>query len=167
MRSFFSRFMGDSNDKELRRVQPYIDDINALESEFESYSDEDLRGVVAELRERHANGESLDDLLPESFAATREAAKRTRGQRHFDVQLIGGVVLHEGKIAEMKTGEGKTITASLAFALNALSGKGAHLVTVNDYLARRDMQEMGDIYHALGFSIGLLQHDASFIYDPD
>ncbi|MGC4191388.1 MAG: preprotein translocase subunit SecA [Thermomicrobiales bacterium] len=167
MRSFFSRFTGDSNDKELRRIQPYIDDINALESEFESYSDDDLKAVVQELRDRHANGESLDDLLPESFAATREAAKRTRGQRHFDVQLIGGVVLHEGKIAEMKTGEGKTITASLAFALNALSGKGAHLVTVNDYLARRDMQEMGDIYHALGFTVGLLQHDTSFVYDPD
>ena len=106
MRSFFSRFMGDSNDKEIRRVQPYVDDINALEAEFTSYSDDELKAVVQELRERHSNGESLEDLLPESFAATREASRRVRGQRPFDVQLIGGVVLHEGKIAEMKTGEG-------------------------------------------------------------
>lgn len=167
MRSFFSRFMGDSNDKEIRRVQPYVDDINALESEFASYSDDELKGVVQELRERHANGESLDDLLPESFAATREASRRVRGQRPFDVQLIGGVVLHEGKIAEMKTGEGKTLTAVLAAALNALSGKGVHIVTVNDYLSKRDTQWMGEIYHALGLSVGCLQHDASFVFDPD
>ncbi|HWK82008.1 MAG TPA: hypothetical protein VNP95_14640, partial [Thermomicrobiales bacterium] len=167
MRSFFSRFMGDSNDKEIRRVQPYVDDINALEAEFTSYSDDELKAVVQELRERHSNGESLEDLLPESFAATREASRRVRGQRPFDVQLIGGVVLHEGKIAEMKTGEGKTLTAVLAAALNALSGKGVHIVTVNDYLSKRDTQWMGEIYHALGLSVGCLQHDASFVFDPD
>ncbi|MGN6031859.1 MAG: preprotein translocase subunit SecA [Thermomicrobiales bacterium] len=167
MRSFFSRFMGDSNDKEIRRVQPYINDINALEAEFESYSDDELKAVVQELKERHASGEALEDLIPESFAATREASRRVRGQRPFDVQLIGGVVLHEGKIAEMKTGEGKTLTAVLAAALNALSGKGVHIVTVNDYLSKRDTQWMGEIYHALGLSVGCLQHDASFVFDPD
>ncbi|MGI8403169.1 MAG: preprotein translocase subunit SecA [Thermomicrobiales bacterium] len=167
MRSIFSRFLGDSNDKELRRIQPIVDDINSLEDEFSAFSEEELRGVIAELRQRYADGESLDELLPEAFAATREASKRVRGQRHFDVQLLGGVVLHEGKIAEMKTGEGKTLTATLAVALNAVSGKGVHLVTVNDYLAKRDTQWMGEVYHLLGFSIGCLQHDSSFVFDPD
>ena len=122
MRSFFSKLMGDPNDKELRGVEPFVDDINALEPEYESLSDAELREAFADLRQRHQDGEELDDLLPESFALTREAAKRALGQRHFDVQLIGGVVLHEGKIAEMRTGEGKTLTATLAIALNALSG---------------------------------------------
>ena len=167
MRSIFTRFLGDSNQKELRRIQPIVDDINSLEDEFSAFSVEELRGVIAELRQRYVNGESLDELLPEAFAAAREASKRVRGQRPFDVQLIGGVVLHEGKIAEMKTGEGKTLTATLAVALNAVSGKGVHLVTVNDYLAKRDTQWMGEIYHLLGFSIGCLQHDSSFVFDPD
>jgi len=167
MRSIFSRFMGDSNDKEVRRIQPIVDDINSLEDEFAGLSKEELRSVIVELKQRHQDGEPLEDLLPEAFAATREASKRIHGQRHFDVQLIGGVVLHEGKIAEMKTGEGKTLTATLAIALNAISGKGVHLVTVNDYLVKRDTQWMGEIYHMLGLSTGCLQHDSAFVFDPD
>jgi preprotein translocase subunit SecA len=167
MRSFFSRLMGDPNDKELRQIEPYVDDINAMEEEFEGRSDDQLREAVADLRKRYEDGLELDDLLPESFALTREAAKRTNGQRHFDVQLIGGVALHEGKIAEMRTGEGKTLTATLAVALNALTGDGVHVVTVNDYLAKRDAQWMGNIYHFLGFSVGILQHESAYLYDPD
>lgn len=167
MRSILSKFLGDPNEKELRRLQPIVDDINSLEDEFASLSPDDLKGVITELKQRYQEGESLDDLLPEAFAATREASKRTHGQRHFDVQLMGGVVLHEGKIAEMLTGEGKTLTATLPIALNAISGKGVHLVTVNDYLVKRDTQWMGEVYHALGLTIGCLQHDAAFIFDPD
>ena len=167
MRSFFSKLMGDPNDKELRQIQPIVDDINALEPEFEALSDEQVREAMMDLRKRHEDGEALDDLLPEAFALTREAAKRTRGQRHFDVQLIGGVVLHEGKIAEMRTGEGKTLTATLPVALNALTGDGVHVVTVNDYLAKRDTQWMGAIYHMLGLSVGCLQHEAAYLYDPE
>ena len=112
-------------------------------------------------------GESLEDLLPEVFASVREAARRALGQRHFDVQLMGGIVLHQGKIAEMRTGEGKTLTATLPVALNALTGRGVHVITVNDYLARRDTQWMGQVYHALGLSIGCIQHDEAFLFDPD
>ncbi len=167
MRSIFSRFLGDSNDKEVRRIQPIVDDINSLEDEFSGMSEDELRGVIVDLKQRYSDGEALEEMLPEAFAATREASKRTHGQRHFDVQLIGGVVLHEGKIAEMKTGEGKTLTATLAIALNAISGKGVHLVTVNDYLVKRDTQWMGEIYHILGLSTGCLQHDSAFVFDPD
>ncbi|HWV36320.1 MAG TPA: preprotein translocase subunit SecA [Thermomicrobiales bacterium] len=167
MRSILSKFLGDPNEKELRRLQPIVDDINSLEDEFASLSPDELKGVITELKQRYQEGESLDDLLPEAFAATREASKRTHGQRHFDVQLMGGIVLHEGKIAEMLTGEGKTLTATLPLALNAISGKGVHLVTVNDYLVKRDTQWMGEVYHALGLTTGCLQHDAAFIFDPD
>src|SRR5688572_15200981 len=132
---------------------------------MEKLSDEELRGLSAEFRERFEAGESLDDLLPESFAATREAARRVLGQRHYDVQLIGGVVLHQGKIAEMKTGEGKTQTAILAVALNALTGRGVHVVTVNDYLVKRDTQWMGQVYDALGLTIGCIQHENAFVFD--
>ena len=129
-------------------------------------SDLELRELSNGFRDRLEDGETLDDLLPESFAATREAALRALGQRHFDVQLMGGAVLHAGKIAEMRTGEGKTLTATLAGSLNAVDGRGVHVVTVNDYLAKRDTQWMGQVYHALGLSVGCIQHEAAFIYDP-
>jgi preprotein translocase subunit SecA len=163
----------DSNEKELRRLHPLVDRINSLEPEFERLTDVELRGKTNEFKARLEDGESLDKVLPEAYAAVREAAKRTIGQRHFDVQLMGGVVLHQGKIAEMKTGEGKTLVATLPLYLNALSGEGCHLVTVNDYLARRDCHWMGPIYHALGVSVASInaqqspdQHAPSYIYDP-
>jgi preprotein translocase subunit SecA len=167
MRSFFSRLLGDSPDKELRELDPIVTEINELEPEFEKLSQDDLRKLMDEYRQEYEEEGDLDDFLPQVFAAVREAAKRTRRQRHFDVQLMGGIALHEGKIAEMKTGEGKTLTSSLALSLNALSGRGAHLVTPNDYLAKRDAQDMGLIYDYLGISVGVLQHDAAFLYDAD
>lgn len=159
--------MGDPNDKEIREVEPFIKEIADLEPEYDSLSDDEIRASVADLKQRYHEGEDLDDLLVESFALTREAAKRSIGQRPFDVQLIGGAVLHQGKIAEMRTGEGKTLTATLPVALNALSGAGVHVVTVNDYLAKRDTQWMGRIYYALGLSIGCLQHESAYVYDPE
>ncbi len=167
MRSLMKKIMGDSGSKELNEAQVLVDEINALEPNYLKHTDEELKAAFQDLRRRHIEGETLDELLPESFAITREAAKRTLGMRHFDVQLIGGIVLHQGKIAEMKTGEGKTLTATLSIALNALSGEGAHLVTVNDYLVRRDTQEMGQIYNALGLTIGCLQHESSYVLDFD
>ena len=152
MIKLFSR-LGDSNDKELRRLQPLIDRVNELEADFERLSDEELRAKTGEFRARLKDGAALDELLPEAFAAVREAAKRTLGQRHYDVQLLGGIVLHQGKISEMKTGEGKTLVATLPLYLNALAGKGCHLATVNDYLARRDPYWMGSVYHALGVTV--------------
>ncbi|MHC1578585.1 MAG: preprotein translocase subunit SecA, partial [Dehalococcoidia bacterium] len=164
----------DSNEKELKRLQPLVDDINSLEPDFEKLSDAELRAKTDEFKGRLQDGESLDDILPEAYAAVREAAKRTIKQRHFDVQLIGGIVLHQGKIAEMKTGEGKTLVATLPLYLNALTGKGCHLVTVNDYLARRDCHWMGAIYHALGMSVAAItamqttdDPFPSYIYNPD
>lgn len=151
------RFSGD--DREIRRLQPLVARINALEPEMQNFSDEALRQQTVRFRERLANGESLDDLLPEAFATVREAARRTVGMRPFDVQLLGGIVLHEGKIAEMKTGEGKTLVATLPAYLNALEGKGVHIVTVNDYLAKRDSEWMGEIYKFLGMQVGLNIHD--------
>jgi len=165
--SILNKIFGDANEKYLKSIQPLVDRINLLEKEFESFSNEKLKEKTQELKERLSKGETLDNVLPEEFALVREAAKKTLKQRHFDVQLIGGIVLHQGKIAEMKTGEGKTLAATLPLALNALEGKGAHLVTVNDYLARRDAVWMGQIYHALGFSVGCLNHEQSFLYDPD
>jgi len=156
----------DSNEGEIRRLQPVVDEINGLEEETASLTPEQLRGKTAEFKSRLEGVECLDDVLPEAFAAVREAAKRTIGQRHFDVQLVGGAILHQGKIAEMKTGEGKTLVATLPLYLNALSGCGCHLVTVNDYLAKRDANWMGAIYHALGISVAVIQHEASFLYDP-
>ena len=157
----------DSNERALKKVRRPVEEINRLEPEFEDLSNDALREKTQELRARLEQGETLDDLLPPAFAAVREAAKRTIGQRHYDVQLLGGIVLHQGRVAEMKTGEGKTLVATLALYLNALEEKGAHLVTVNDYLAKRDAQWMGAIYHLLGLSVGCLQHDASYLYDPE
>ncbi|MFW6118343.1 MAG: preprotein translocase subunit SecA, partial [Chloroflexota bacterium] len=163
----------DSNEKELKRLQPVVDQINSLEPEFEKLTDAELRAKTDEFKARLADGESLDELLPEAYAAVREAAKRTLRQRHFDVQLMGGIVLHQGKIAEMKTGEGKTLVATLPLYLNSLTGQGCHLVTVNDYLAKRDCHWMGPIYHALGVSVACInaqqtvgQTAPSYIYDP-
>ena len=153
------KIVGSKNERELRRLYLIVDEINELESRMRSMSDRELRGLTDEFRQRLAEGHTLDDLLPEAFAAVREASCRTLGMRHFDVQLIGGIVLHEGKIAEMKTGEGKTLAATLAIYLNALTGKGVHLVTVNDYLARRDREWMGPIYEFLGLTVGVIQHD--------
>ena len=168
MRSLLKKVMGDSGSKELNAARTLVEEINGLEPNYQNLSDDELKSAFQDLRRRHIDEhESLDDLLPESFAITREAANRTLGMRPFDVQLVGGIVLHQGKIAEMRTGEGKTLTATLAIALNALSGKGAHLVTVNDYLVRRDTQEMGEIYDALGLTIGCLQHESAYILDLD
>ncbi len=160
------KVFGTKNDREIKRYTPLVEQINGLEPEFEKLTDAALREKTDEFRQRLGDGETLDDLLPEAFAATREASRRTIGLRHFDAQLIGGMVLHQGKIAEMKTGEGKTLVATLAFYLNALTGKGVHLITVNDYLARRDVQWMGPIYHALGLSVASIVHDVSYRFDP-
>jgi preprotein translocase subunit SecA len=164
----------DSNEKELKRLQPLVDHINSLEPEFEKLTDAELRAKTDEFKARLVDGESLDEILPEAYAAVREAAKRTIRQRHFDVQLMGGIVLHQGKIAEMKTGEGKTLVATLPLYLNALTGQGSHLVTVNDYLAKRDCHWMGPVYHALGVSVAAITATQtpdnpfpSYIYDPD
>jgi preprotein translocase subunit SecA len=132
--------LGDPNARKLKKYQPLVTDVNLCEEEIKELSDEQLRGKTAEFKQRVAKGESLDDLLPEAFAVIREAARRVLGLRHFDVQLLGGIILHSGQIAEMKTGEGKTLVATLPSYLNALSGKGAHVITVNDYLARRDAE---------------------------
>jgi len=155
----FLRNIWDTNQRELNRLGPLVATINELEAEFVEYSDDRLRAKTEEFRARRQAGETLEDLLPEAFAVVREAAKRTLGQRHFDVQLMGGIVLHEGKIAEMKTGEGKTLVATLPVYLNALDGKGAHVITVNDYLAKRDSEWMGQIYRFLGLSVGVILHD--------
>jgi preprotein translocase subunit SecA len=156
----------DSNDKQIKRYQWVVDEVNELEPEFQALSDDALRAKTDEFRSRLDADETLDDLLSEAFAVVREAAVRSLGMRHFDVQLIGGAVLHEGKVAEMRTGEGKTLVATLATYLNAIDAGGVHVVTVNDYLARRDSAWMGAIYHALGMTIGCLQHEASLIYEP-
>jgi preprotein translocase subunit SecA len=167
MRKILTKLFGDPNEAPLKPYQKVVAQVNALESEMEALSDLELRERTNGFRDRLEDGETLDDLLPESFAATREAGRRTLGQRHFDVQLLGGAVLHSGRIAEMRTGEGKTLTATLAAALNALNGRGVHVVTVNDYLAKRDTQWMGQVYDALGLSVACIQHDAAFLYDAD
>jgi len=164
--SLFGNLFGDENNRFLRRAFKVVEKINALEPEFKKLSDDELKNKTQELKNQLASGQTLDTILPSAFAAGREAAVRTLGQRHFDVQLIGGLALHEGKVAEMRTGEGKTLTATLAIYLNALEEKGAHVVTVNDYLARRDAVWMGQIYNALGLSVGCIGHDASYLYDP-
>ncbi|WP_353684818.1 preprotein translocase subunit SecA [Thermodesulfovibrio sp. 3907-1M] len=166
MVKILEKIFGTKNERELKRYFKIVETINALESLISNLSDEALKAKTEEFKERLAKGQSLDDILVEAFAVVREVAKRTLGMRHFDVQLVGGLVLHEGKIAEMKTGEGKTLVATLAAYLNALEGKGVHVVTVNDYLARRDVQWMGPIYNFLGLSVGVIQPDASFVYDP-
>ena len=165
--SILTKIFGDPNEKYLRDIQPIVEGINSLEPEFEKFSDEKLKEKTAEFKENFKGGEVLDDILPEAFALVREAGKRTLNQRHFDCQLIGGIALHQGKIAEMKTGEGKTLAATLPLYLNALEGKGCHLVTVNDYLAKRDTVWMGQIYQALGMSVGCIAHEAAYLYDPE
>ena len=164
--AFLKTIFGDSSQKVMKKYSSLVQKINGFEPAFSVLSDEQLRRKTAEFKERIDNGENLDAILPEAFATVREAAKRTVKQRPFDVQLVGGAILHEGNIAEMKTGEGKTLVATLPTYLNALSGKGVHVVTVNDYLSRRDAVWMGEIYSYLGLSVGVINHDSSYIYDP-
>ena len=165
--SIIRKIFGDANEKYLKKLESLLHKINSLEPEFEKFSDAQLKEKTKEFKERLEKGESLDDILPEAFALVREASKRTLNQRHYDVQIIGGIVLHQGKIAEMKTGEGKTLAATLSVYLNALSGKGVHVVTVNDYLTRRDTIWMGQIYDLLGLSVGCITHEAAFLYDSE
>jgi preprotein translocase subunit SecA len=164
--SILTRILGDANEKYLKKLQPIIEKINSLEPEFEKFSDQQIKEKTNEFKQRLEKGESLDDILPEAFALAREAGKRTLNQRHYDVQMIGGIVLHQGEIAEMKTGEGKTLAATLPVYLNALTGKGVHVVTVNDYLSKRDAVWMGQIYDLLGLSAGCIVHEQAFLYDP-
>src|SRR5262249_19057612 len=147
---------GTKNARELKKMRPTVDRINSLEASLKNLSDADLRAKTAEFKQRCERGESLDALLPEAFAVCREGGKRALGMRHYDVQMIGGMVLHSGRIAEMKTGEGKTLVATLPLYLNAIAGKGCHLVTVNDYLAKRDAEWMGKLYGFLGLSTGVI-----------
>ena len=162
LEGLMKKIFGDPNEKELKSVQVYVDAVNALEKDIENMSDASLAEKTAEFRDRIAKGATLDDILPEAFAVVREASKRVLGLRHFDVQLVGGCVLHRGKIAEMRTGEGKTLVATLPAYLNALTGKGVHIVTVNEYLAHRDSQEMGRVFNFLGLSVGLIIHGLDF-----
>jgi preprotein translocase subunit SecA len=165
--SFLNKIFGDGSSRYIKEIEPLIPKINSFEEAISKLPDEELKGKTAQFKERLAKDETLDDILPEAFAAVREAARRTLGERHFNVQLLGGIVMHKGGIAEMRTGEGKTLVATLPVYLNALSGKGVHVVTVNDYLSRRDAVWMGEIYEALGLSVGVIAHESSFIYDPD
>jgi preprotein translocase subunit SecA len=157
--ALIKKIVGSKNERELRRIQPYVDKINQMEPEISPLSDDQLRAKTSEFKERIERGESIEEILPEAFAVVRETAKRTLGERHYDVQLIGGIVLHGGKIAEMATGEGKTLVSTLPAYLNALEGKGVHIVTVNDYLAKRDREWMGVIYGFLGLSVGVILHE--------
>ena len=161
-----SKVIGDANAREIKRLQKSVEAVNAWEEEYRALSDEALRAKTAEFRRRLEEGAALDDLLPEAFAVVREAGRRWLEMRHFDVQILGGIILHQGKVAEMRTGEGKTLVATLPLYLNALEGDGGHLVTVNDYLARRDARWMSALYHGLGLSVGILQHNAAYLYDP-
>ena len=164
--SFFRKLFGDENAAKLKAFYPVVQRINALEEKVKALPSEALKDETAALKARLSKGETLEALLPEAFALVREAARRTLGERHFDVQLLGGQVLHNRGIAEMRTGEGKTLVATLPAYLNALEGKGVHVVTVNDYLSRRDAVWMGQVYHLLGLTVGVINHDSSFIYDP-
>ena len=155
----FDKVFGSHSDKELKRISKTVDKIEALDASMQQLSDEELRHKTVEFKERLANGETLDDLLPEAYATVREASSRAIGLKHYRVQLIGGIILHQGRIAEMRTGEGKTLVSTLPAYLNALEGKGVHIVTVNDYLARRDSEWMGKLYRYLGLSVGLICHD--------
>lgn len=159
---FVQRLLGNNTERELKKMWPIVRQINELEDNVSGLSDASLQAKTAEFKQRLADGETLDDLLPEAFAVVREASRRVLGMRHFDVQLLGGMVLHRGNIAEMRTGEGKTLVATLPVYLNALTGKGVHVVTVNDYLATRDSEEMGQVYRFLGLSVGLIVHDLSY-----
>src|SRR6266853_2907617 len=157
--TLLAKVVGTQNERELKRLRPIVAQVNALEPQIKALSDEQLRGRTPELRQRLTNGETLDELLPDAFAVVREAGRRVLSMRHFDVQLIGGATLHKGKIAEMKTGEGKTLVATLPAYLNALEGRGVHVVTVNDYLARRDAEWMSPLYNGLGLTVGAIQSD--------
>ena len=159
---WIKRFLGDNNEREIARYRGIVDQINGLESEMQSLTDDKLTGYTEKFRQRLADGVSLEEILPEAFAVVRETSRRVLGMRHFDVQLMGGICLHEGRIAEMRTGEGKTLVATTAVYLNALTGKGVHMVTVNDYLARRDSEWMGKLYRYLGLSVGLIAHNMDF-----
>jgi preprotein translocase subunit SecA len=164
--SIFTKIFGTDSDRTLKEIYPIVDKINSFESSISSLSDTDLRAKTTEFKTRLEKGETLDDILPEAFAVVREASRRCRKQRHFDVQLLGGIVLHRGGISEMRTGEGKTLVATLPAYLNSLTGKGVHVVTVNDYLSKRDAVWMGEIYSFLGVSTGVINHSESFLYDP-
>src|SRR3989338_1094827 len=164
--AFLKSIFGSPEEKLLKSWKPLVERINVLETDLEKQSPEDLKNKTEDFKKRIAEGETLESILPEAFASVREASKRTLGQRHFDVQLLGGIAMFKGGIAEMKTGEGKTLVATLPAYLAALEGKGVHIVTVNDYLSRRDAVWMGQIYNFLGLSVGILNHSESFIYDP-
>ncbi|MFQ5434476.1 MAG: preprotein translocase subunit SecA, partial [Anaerolineae bacterium] len=167
-KKFVSKIVGDANQKIIKSLRPLVDEVASLEPELERLSDEELKGRTAVLKERHENGETLEDLLPEAYALVREASRRTTGMRHYDVQIMGGVLLHRGEIIEMRTGEGKTLVVTLPIYLNALTGKGVQLVTVNEYLARRDGGWMGSIYNFLGLTVGVIgSQQFSALYDPD
>ena len=166
MSNILNKIFGDPNEKELKKIQPVVDEINKLEEKFQGFSDEELKNQTNLFRDRLKKNETLDQLLPEAFAVVREVSKRVMKQRHYNVQLIGGIVLHQGNISEMKTGEGKTLVSTLPIYLNAISGRGVHLVTVNDYLSKRDANWMAPIYHFLGLSVGVIQHDVSYLFDP-
>ena len=157
--NIFEKIIGTHSQRELKRIRPIVNSVLEREDEYRDMSDEELKAVTPALKERLHNGETVDDILPDAFAAVREAADRVLGMRHFPVQVVGGVVLHQGRIAEMKTGEGKTLVATLPAYLNALTGEGVHIVTVNDYLARRDSEWMGKLYTFMGLSVGLVVHD--------
>src|ERR1700744_1589706 len=165
MNTVFKKILGDPQAKTVKRLRKRAKDVNALGDKYKKLTDKQLREQTDVLKKR-LKKESLDAILPDAFAVVREAATRTLGQRHFDVQLIGGMVLHEGNVAEMKTGEGKTLVATAPVYLNALTEKGVHVVTVNDYLAQRDAGWMSQVYHFLGMSTGVILGDHSFIYDP-
>src|SRR3989339_1239878 len=165
--NLLSKIFGDANDRYIKELMPIVRRINSLEKEYEQFSDSQMKEKTNEFKERLTVDETLDDILPEAFALVREASKRTLNQRHYDVQLMGGIILHRGAIAEMRTGEGKTLVATLPSYLNALTGNGVHLVTVNDYLARRDATWMGQIYNALDLTVGCINHDSSFVYDAE
>ena len=153
------KLFGTSSEKELKAIKPIVDKIEALDKEYATLTDEQLKAKTPEFKQRLQNGETLDDILPEAFATCREAAWRVLGMKPYRVQLIGGIILHQGRIAEMKTGEGKTLVATLPAYLNALTGEGVHIVTVNDYLAKRDSEWMGKVYRFLGLTVGLVIHD--------
>ena len=159
--SLFEKIFGTYSSKQIKKIEPTVKKIEALADKYAAMSDSELRSVTPDFRARLEAGETLDDILPDAFAAVREAATRVLGKRPFRVQLMGGIILHQGRIAEMKTGEGKTLVATMPAYLNALTGKGVHIVTVNDYLARRDSEEMGKVYGFLGLTTGLIVHDQS------
>ena len=157
--NMFSKVFGTRSQREVKRIMPLVEKIESLRPDMQKLSDEELKGKTREFKKRLEEGETLDDLLPEAFAVVREAGKRVLGMEHFRVQLIGGIILHQGRIAEMRTGEGKTLVATLPAYLNALEGKGVHIVTVNDYLAKRDAEEMGQIHEFLGLTVGVVLND--------